>query len=121
MWTFGGTKVIVQTFDTSQINTIVRLQPIVGGTILQHFGYESPIVKITGIVVGDVDRDALEVMSKTSDSPQDLYFSTTLVDSYYLHGFTSSRQQEIYQTMRPDLDCTAPVYKVEMELYPTDE
>lgn len=119
-WTFNGTRIFLQTQDETITQTIARLQPLVGKTIKQFFGYESPIIKLTAIVVGDTDKNALMTLATTQTS-YNLYNDATLIGTYFLHSMSVSRNRTVSQTLRQDLDCTAPVYTVEMEIYPDDE
>ena len=55
MWTINGTRIFVNSLNGSGKNIFARLQPLSGGTVIQRFGYESPIRKIGGLIVGDDD------------------------------------------------------------------
>ena len=63
-WTLGGNRIYAQKSneDTGQI--LPRLQPLSGGTIIQSFGYDSLVRKITAIVVGDTIKDAIKATIK---------------------------------------------------------
>jgi hypothetical protein len=117
-WTYGGIRIFVQTEDESTSQTIARLQPLSGETIKQYFGWEEEILKITAYVVGEQDANVLKYMCQSSGTASNLYYDTTYIGAYVLHSYSKSRKMSVSQTLRADLDCTAPVYLVEMELYP---
>jgi hypothetical protein len=115
-WTFNNVRIFLQGRDGVNTLTIARLQPLSGGTILQGFGYESEMIKLTAFVVGDMDRDILKYMSQ-SFSAFELKEDSTFVGSYYVHSMSWSQTFSVAQTLRPDLACESPVYRVELELY----
>jgi hypothetical protein len=103
--------------DGQGSNIIARLQPLSGGTILQKFGYETPIIKLALILVGDTDRDALEVCA-TSQSTFTLVYNGGTVGTYSVKSFGwSKRAGVVCQTLRGDLAVDSPVYECELELY----
>ena len=116
MWTLNGTRVFVQEHKKIGTQIIPRLQPLNGGTVHQFFGYEDPVVKIAALVVGNVDKNALENMYKSTSAvtlsgPYDIY------KSYYVHSIETNIEPATCQSLRVDLDSDAPVYTVLMELY----
>lgn len=114
-WTYNNIRIIVQEFGDSSKQNMARLQPIVGGTVLQIFGYEDRIYNVAGYVVGSGDVEALEALRTTGLS----YTLEGYGNSYTLYpsSIKANRTMTAYQTLRPDLDCTTPVYYVELELY----
>lgn len=119
-WTLNGTRIITQDSSVGAKQIIARLQPISGGTTLQVFGYENPIIKLAAIVIGTTDRAALEALTRSGDS-------YTLVtpygsDTYYVSSFSSKERLGIIsQSVILDINhtCYDPVYDVELELYPS--
>jgi hypothetical protein len=114
-WTLDGTRIYVQDIPETTKNIIARLQPVNAGTTLQHFGWENATYKLSGIIVGTVDKDALVALAQSSSS----YTLSTPYGSLtvYVNNATASQMYSICQTMRPDLDSDAPVYKLDLELY----
>lgn len=129
MWTVDyTTRIFVQELGSNKGQILPRLQPLDGGTIIQVFGYESDIYKLAAKVVGYADLNALkalvedgaehiisEVASGVSTSGY-MYFR----DSFYIKNISDKRLSTMKQTIRQDLDCYAPVFDVEMELYKDD-
>lgn len=116
MWVYNNIRVFVQEFTGTGDQSIARLQPIEGGTVLQTFGYENEIHKIAGVIVGETDKNAL-LNLRTTGLTYTLSGYGTNYGSYYLKNISWSRIPTIAQTIRSDLDCTAPVFTVELELY----
>lgn len=116
MWTFNSVRIIVQGLSGASSQVIARLQPLSGGTVTQIFGYETDIHKLSGLVVGDTDLGLLKDLDKTGLSYVLAYNSST-VGTYYVKSFSYARDTSLYQSIRTDLDCTSPVYAIEMELY----
>lgn len=116
MWTFNGTRIITQDLDDNSKQIVARLNPIQAGTIYHVFGWDEPIVKVGGIVVGDTDRDALKALTQTGLTYV-LSGPEGIMGDYVLNSVTFKRLMCICQTMRPDLPEDSPVYNVDMELY----
>jgi hypothetical protein len=115
-WYLNNTRIFVQEHKKVGTQIIPRLQPLTGGTVHQFFGYESPIVKLAALVVGNTDKDALEDMYQSTSSvvlsgPYDIY------KSYYMHSIETGIEPATCQTIRTDLAEDAPVYTILMELY----
>lgn len=120
MWTLNGIRIFVQenTADGSQI--IPRLQPLSGGTVLQFFGYESYVRNINAYVVGDTDVAALLALRKTSTA-YTLISPIGSLGDHYVKKVSFKQIPNICQTLRPDLAEDAPMYIVDMELYPESD
>lgn len=116
MWVYGGIRIFVQEIGENGKQNIARLQPVVGGTVKQVFGYEDLIYRVNGVVVGDTDKDALLAM-RTTGVPYTLSGYGTDYGELLMNTCSTSRVQCIGQTLRSDLACDAPVYTVELELY----
>lgn len=116
MWVLNSTRIFVDSKQDSVKQNIARLQPIEGSTIHQTFGYELPIVKIGGIVVGEADKAALQALVQTG-SAYTLSGYGTDYGTFYVSTIGFTRLRTISQTLRTDLDCTAPVYVADIELY----
>lgn len=120
-WTVDTTRIYVEKLDEDTKNIIARLQPLNNKTILHHFGYESDVYKLSGIVVTDTDKDALKAMARTSTA----YLVSGpegQLGNFYVKNVKSSRMPIICITLydRPGLDTASPVYMVDMELYIVD-
>ena len=59
MWTLGGTRIYPHTKKETASQIIPKLQPLNGGTVHQVFGYESPEITLTCLVVGSGDKNHL--------------------------------------------------------------
>ena len=116
MWTLSGVRVFVQEHQRSGTQIIPRIQPLAGGTVHQWFGYESPILTMTCLIVGNDDKDALEAMysdasAHTLSGPYGIY------DNYYIHSQSIGLDTATCQTIRQDLPEDSPVFVVKMDLY----
>lgn len=117
-WTLEGIRIFVQTNDETTSQTIARLQPLSGATKKQYFGWEEEIKKLTAYIVGNTDFLAIKGMAQSSGIPYTLMYDSTTIGEYVVHSASISEKMGICQTLRPDLDSTASVYLVELELYP---
>ena len=115
-WTLNSIQIFTQSLSQEAKQIIARLQPLDSGTIHQFFGYESQTIKLSGIVVGESDRDAIEDLTETGLSYA-LVGPWGSVGNFYVSDFQSSPRMVIYQTIRPDLPCSSTVYNIELELY----
>lgn len=118
-WTLGGVRIFVQEHEESNSQILPRLQPLSGGTVIQIFGYESKIVKLNAIVVGDVDRNAIRAMPKTG-SNYSLTFPGGGSMSMLVKSVVFKQRPNICQTLRPDLAEDANMYDAAIELYIED-
>lgn len=117
-WTFNNIRIFVQDITGEGSQIIPRLQPIDGGTVLQFFGYENEVVTVTGMIVGNTDRDALRALKKSTSS-YTLNSPEGSLGTYYVKKVSNKRLPIICQTFRPDLPEESPVYDVTLELFPT--
>lgn len=115
-WTYNNIRIVVQEMNDADKQNISRLQPVVGGTVLQIFGYEDTVKSVAGYVVGDTDLEALRAL-KTTGLGYTLRGYGQSYDNMYLSSCKANRLNILSQTIRPDLDCASPVYYVELELY----
>lgn len=115
MWYLDTTKIIIQKRNSTSNQIIARLQPLAAGTILQSFGYESEMPKLSGKIVGDVDKAALTAMTK--DYALHTLSGPNIYNNFYVKSFTYKQIYSTAQTIRPDLSCSSVVYDVEIELY----
>lgn len=109
-WTLDTVRIYVQEDNLEGGQIIPRLQPISGGTVLQIFGYESPVKTIVGIVVGLTDATALMQMTQDADT-HTLISAEGVEQDLYVNKVSLKRIPSIYQTIRTDLACDAPVYQ----------
>ena len=63
MWSLGGIRIFVQDMREHTAQIIPRLQPLSGGTVLQVFGHEDDIRTVSGLVVGQADKNDLKDMA----------------------------------------------------------
>lgn len=116
-WTLGGVRIFAQESKREASRIMPRLQPLNGGTVIQSFGYESPVHSITALVVGDTDRDALMAMS-ISTSDYALVSPEGSMGNFSVKKASYNRIPNICQTLRTDLAEDAPMYNFDFELYP---
>jgi len=116
MWILGDIRIYVEDIKDTKAQNVVRLQPVEGGTVHQVFGYTYPIINITGKVIGFTDKEALEDLAETGSS-HTLRGYGKIYGSYYIANMSFTRVYSISQTIRPDLDCDAPIFTVDLELY----
>lgn len=116
MWTYNGIRIFIEEMPERTGEVIARLQPLTGGSIHQTFGWETSILNIKGYIVGETDYLAIKAAARDGVT-HELFFDTTSQGNFYLHNVVISRTKAIWQTLRPDLDCTAAVYSLEGELY----
>lgn len=114
-WYIDTTRIFVQDWKEVDNQIIPRLQPLSGGSVTQIFGYESPAIHFTALVVGMVDKEALVNMASdgvvhTISGPY------TISGSYYVKSVAPTLMPSSMQTIRPDLDCYDPVYTIEVDL-----
>lgn len=120
MWTLNGIRIFAQQHRSDSSQIIPRLQPLGGGTVLQFFGYESRIISVSAIIVGDADLNALRNLRKTATA-YELVSPEGSQGDFYVKKVSHSRRMSICQTMRPDLPEDAPVYDIDIELYPESD
>lgn len=118
-WKYNNIRIFVQANDNEASQIVPRLQPLSGKTVLQFFGYESPIKTINAYVVGDTDKQALEALYKTATS-YDLTSPMGDFGNFFLHKIHTKQIANVCQTLRPDLASDAPMYLVDLELYPDE-
>lgn len=120
MWTLNSIQIFTQDFNETNKNIIARIQPLSGGTVLHKFGYESTVYDLTGIVVGNTDKDALKALAM-SNSTYDLVTPYTTISGVSVSNFKSKQRLGIIcQTIRQDLATDSPIFDVSMEIYIED-
>ncbi len=115
-WTISGTRIFVEESKEEGGQIIPRLQPLGGATILQIFGYESIIRNISGVIVGDTDKNSL-LSLRTDGVTHTLVGPEGTVGSFLVKNVSVNRVRSICQTLRTDLDADAPVYNFEIQFY----
>jgi len=114
-WTYNNKRIYVQKIGGGGKQIIPRLQPLSGGTVFQLFGYETTIVKVSAIVVGDTILANL--LSYKADETAHAFVSPEgALGNYYVGDIKYDRLPISYQTITTD--CEAPVYMVDLELIP---
>lgn len=114
-WEFNSIRIFVNKYEGSGKQIMPLLQPLSGGTVVQFYGYETDVRSISGLIVGESDLTSLRALKNTAtayvlNSPEGT------LGNYYLKAIKWDRLPTIYQTIRTDLDCEAPVYSVSLEL-----
>lgn len=115
-WSYAGRRIFVQEYSSGRKQIIPRLNPIGAGTILQIFGHDERILKVNAFVVGFEDMTALRLLTASGIS-FDLDTPVEGTQSWFLNDIQDKLTKGIKQTLRTDLDCEAPVYLVDLELY----
>jgi hypothetical protein len=115
-WYINSIRVFVGESKEDAGQIVPRLQPLGGGTVLQVFGYESDVRTVKGLVVGEIDKEAIKDLRKdggyyTLMSPEGA------LGDFIVKNVVVSRVKCICQTIRPDLPDNSPVYEVEVQLY----
>lgn len=118
-WTLNGTRIYVDKYSGGGKQIMPILQPLSGGSVVQFYGYETTTYKIGGLIVGTTDRDALLALKATALNTYVLMSPEGSLGTYSVKNVSFERTNIIYQTMRADLPCEAPVYTVEIELQPS--
>lgn len=116
MWTYGGVRIFLQNVDDSDAQTIARLGPLGGGTILHVFGYDDEVTNVKSYVVGLEDKASLKAMSKTGlkyilSGPYGEW------GDYYLKDVKFSLMSVVCQTLRNDLPADSPMFDTQLQLY----
>ncbi len=115
-WYLDTTRIFVNEHVEDAAQIIPRLQPLSGGTVQQIFGYESPILGITALVIGSGDSRILR--DKTTDGIlHTLSGPEGIMGDYLVRKASLARIHSVCQTIRPDLPTDAEVYEVKLELY----
>ncbi len=121
-WMFNGIRIFVDSSREDSNQIVPRLQPLQGPTVLQVFGYESDVRTIAGLIVGDVDKDAIKTL-RTTGSGYTLENVDGIIapaSGFIIKGVSVDQVHSICQTLRTDLDSNAPVYKIELQVYLDD-
>lgn len=115
MWSIAGIRIYTTQFSEDTKQSIARLQPIEDGTILHYFGYEDPIIKLSGKVVGKTNYDAIRNLTRSGTGISLVSDLETI--SCGVNSVSGARDYTIAQTLDINQDCAAPVYTVSLELY----
>lgn len=119
-WTYDSNRIYVQKIGEGSSAIAPRLQPLSGGSIIQSFGYDSTILNITAIVVGDTIKDALKALSRDGMQLHELESPEGSLGNWMLKDFSSDRTDSTCQTIDITQPEEAPVYDVELTLWRED-
>lgn len=108
-------RIYTSSFEEGGKQIISELNPIGGGSIYHIFGFEDEKLAIGGIVIGEVDKDALKGYYKTGLS-YTLSGDLGTVGNFFVEGIKLKRRLVDRQTVRSDLPVRSPVYEFSMEL-----
>ena len=123
MWQLDTTQIVVTGLESSNKQIIARLQPLAGGTVHHIFGYDDRVLKLTGVVVGLADKQAIEGFTKDAAthvlSYIGLVYGTAVYGGYswLVNSVTFTQRNVIRQSIIPSKSCTSEVYDCTMELY----
>lgn len=115
-WTLNGIRIFTQKLSSGVSAIIAKLQPLAAGTVYQSFGYETNKVKLVVLVVGDDDLNSIKSLTESGNYAYELIGPEGSMGEFYVSSVSAERERVISQTLRPDLDCEAPVYTVDIEL-----
>jgi len=115
-WQLGATRIFVQDISDGVKAIIAKLQPLAGGTVYQTFGYETSGIKLGGLIVGSGDMIHLKSLTTSGNASFELDSPEGDLGDFFVESVTAKREKTISQTLRPDLDCDAPVYAVDIDL-----
>lgn len=121
MWYYNNIRIFIEDMPERTGSVIARLQPLTGGSIHQSFGWESSVLSFKGYIVGETDYAALKISSRDGNTHPLVYIDPPAsgidLGDFYLHNVVISRTKAVWQSLRTDLECDAPVYAVEGEFY----
>ena len=121
-WYIDTTRIFLTNSNEDDKSSVARLNPLGGGTIHHYWGWEEPIYKLKFYVVGNTDKNAISDMRKdgvvhtitgSGNAVSDWNWS---MDGW-VHSISWDVSESNYQTLRPELDCSTPVYVADMEFY----
>ena len=115
-WTFNSIRIYVQAVNDTDVQEMARLNPFGGGSIYHRFGYQDATIKVSGIIVGNDDKNDLRLCITIGGS-YTLYSPWGAWATGHLKQMSTKLTDSYCQTMRPDLDGDAPVYEVELEIW----
>ena len=122
-WTLDGNVLYVQKLTEGTKQVIASLNPLAAGTVYQVFGYDTSKVKLSALVVGESNKDAIHaltthVISVALSSPNPVHPHNPLsLGNYLVSAVNSSREPTIYQTIDTAQDCETPVFSLDIELF----
>lgn len=116
MWTINGTRIYVTDLRSDEGAVIARLQPLDSSTVLHFFGTEAEIYKVGGYVVGDTNLAAIKAL-KANTSAYTFTDHDNFSISCYVSKIGVTRMNSVWQTIDQAQDCSAPVYKLDLEIY----
>lgn len=115
-WTYGGVRIYVQESEKSRSQILPRLQPLSGGTVIQSFGYESPIRSVSALIVGDTNEATLDGFSKDSGTAHEFVSPEGSLGNWILKSYKASRTKSTCQSIDTLQSDDAPVYDISLEL-----
>jgi hypothetical protein len=117
-WYLNDIRIFVQAEPEVTTTVMSRHNTLGGGSIHQVYGYEEPSIKLTCIVVGEDDKNALHSLttSGTTFTLETPWGNKTV----WVERVNASARMTSKQSIRGDLDCYATVYDVELDLFEED-
>lgn len=116
-WSLGGVRIYAQESAENNAQILPRLQPISGGTVVQSFGYESPIRNITALVVGSGNNNALKAFASDAGASHELVSPEGSLGNFIVKSYVPKRTMVVCQTIDITQPEEAPVYESDIELY----
>lgn len=118
-WTLGGQRIYAQKSQEETSQILPRLQPLSGPTIVQAFGYDSLIRKLSALVVGDTIKNTIKGYSQDGGTARALVSPEGSLGNFIVKSVGVSRTNSTCQTIDTGQPETAPVYELDIELYET--
>lgn len=125
-WTLDSVRIFVSETKEEASQIVPRLQPLSGDTVLQTFGYESDVITIGAIAIGDTDKDALKALRTGGTAAlveirTDSLGGTQTINhgTFTVKNVSIQRIHCISQSVLVDGNhtCDDPVYQAEIQLY----
>ena len=116
-WTYGGLRIYPDKSGENTSAILPMLQPLGGGTIVQAFGFQSTVRQLSGLIVGDTIKEALEAFAKDGGAAHALVSPEGSLGNFMMKSFNVDRTMSTCQTIDITQPEEAPVYNFQMELY----
>ena|SRR3990172_9275322 len=115
-WTYNSQRIYPDKSGENTSAILPVLQPLSGGSIVQSFGYVSTVRQLSGLIVGDTIKEALEATSKDGGTAHVLVSPEGSLGSFSCKSFNVDRTMSTCQTIDITQPEDAPVYNFQIEL-----
>ena len=114
-WSLDSNRFFVQENVMENSNILAELNPLGGGTVVHHFGYEDEARKINAYIVGSGVMVNFKVLAKQAGSVT-LLSPWGFFGDFYVKKVTARTVQTICQSIDPTKPDDAIVYLADIEL-----